>query len=856
MMSAVGSSLFEEWRLVFVQQESRFRFWAVALGCGAAVACIAQLFRYEQRLISLRLGFGLLGLRLALILVLFLTLLEPVWTWSRNIENRGRAVVSLDVSASMRLTDLHAERQEKLRWARAAGLFGPDADGRIARWIRDLDNGREPQWVADREAADPETRQRMAQARKDNFEETLRAVEQTSRAELARRALLTETGNGSVLDALGDQANVEIVAFGKDFSAVSPERLKGLRSLDELNVDRNFSNLSQAAEGALSGGAEGGRLTGLIIISDGRDTAAEQQDRLVTRLKGLGIPVHTVMVGSEFRPRDLSIAHVEYPTSMFKSDKAEIKAMVRTAGFENQTVTVKLETVGDPGRSPQLQTVTPTGPVTEVALSLDPLDLGRHKFQLSVLPDPRETRDDNNLREFSINVVDDRAQVLIVDGEGRWEFRYLDNALKRDEQVSVSEVLFEQPYLGILRKPFFPQRLDEGVTPASGSTPFSAYDVVILGDVSPRHMTLDHWRMLNRYVSEEGGTLICTAGKRFFPLAFRGTLVDALLPVENLRVVQLNNASQLGPPATRGFRLAITSEGAEQAMFQLADDRAASSKIWSELPGHPWGIVGDVKGGATVWAAAMQPGQQAGLEHERKNAVVAQHFVGNGQVVWIGVDSTWRWRHRVGDLYHHRFWGQLVRWAVSFKAASGSGGVKFGMRESVIREGQPASLQVRFDQRFLQQYPQVRPIAVVEKTDGGDPLTQRVPLVGRGENPLMYEGQAVGLPPGEYRITLDLQGAEPLAQIPELSLIVNEEQTPELMDVTANRSLLEQIARETGGTFLQLDEIRKLPELFSDSTESRLVREEIPLWSHWLTLVIFCGIAMTEWVLRKLNGLP
>ena len=87
-------------------------------------------------------------------------------------------------------------------------------------------------------------------------------------------------------------------------------------------------------------------------------------------------------------------------------------------------------------------------------------------------------------------------------------------------------------------------------------------------------------------------------------------------------------------------------------------------------------------------------------------------------------------------------------------------------------------------------------------------------------------------------------------------MIVNNDRSAELEDVSSNRAFLEQLAADTGGKFLLLDQLDQLPEQFADLHEVVSLREEIPLWSHWFILVVFCTIAMTGWVLRKLNGLP
>src|SRR5439155_1064927 len=54
---------------------------------------------------------------------------------------------------------------------------------------------------------------------------------------------------------------------------------------------------------------------------------------------------------------------------------------------------------------------------------------------------------DNNRRAVMINVAEDTSKVLLVDGEGRWEFHYIWQALLRDQSMKVKSVLFQQPRL-------------------------------------------------------------------------------------------------------------------------------------------------------------------------------------------------------------------------------------------------------------------------------------------------------------------------------------------------------------------------------------------------------------------------
>lgn len=847
----VGSHSFGEWQLVFQQLTSRWR-WASLCGiCGVAVGLMVKLHEYERQLVSPLLGTTLLSLRLGLVLIIFLTLLEPVWTWSYNQETRGRVAVAIDVSESMETRDRHALLAEKLRWARALGMFAKHRD-QVDGWIRDLEADGEPVWVTAEEEPDPVRRQQLARQRQQDIQATLEAVTDYSRLELVAKAFATAPD--PPIDRLEEYTQPEFAIFAGDHTDADRQLLRDISEGTELPIKRSSTELSAAVNAALKSDSEI-PLAAIVVFSDGRETSEVESKQLVQRLAGLGVPVHTVLAGSVDRPRDIAVAHVDAPDSVFEDDTPLAKAIVHAFGFEGEEITVFLDNLDDPQSEPLEQTVAVDAPTLEVALTLDKLKQGRHRFRIRTDVQERELREDNNSREFTVNVVDDRAHVLLIDGEGRWEFRYLLAALQRDKRVSVEEVLFEQPYLGILDEPFFQYRLQQLDTGSNETTRYSDFDCVVIGDVAPRHLTLADWRQLEKNVREEGGTIVMTAGKRYFPMAYRGTVVSSLLPIENLRVIDLHGAAQTLPPRQRGFRFSITPDGEQLAMFQLADDLDESRRIWRELPGHSWGMTGDAKGGATVFAAALNPGEQLTLENEREKGIVVQHYVGEGQVLWVGVDSTWRWRFRVGDLYHHRFWGQLVRWAVSFKATAANKNVKLALTKSVLNEGDTTRIQVRWDERFLAQHPQLQTAAIIESTDGAN-FRKRVDLKPAENRGFLHEADINDLTAGEYRVTLEVPEVDWADDLPEAPLVVRELVSRELADISANKVLLEEIASATGGRFFQLDEIDQLPELFVDTQDVSEIHEEIPLWNHWLILVLFSIVAMAEWVLRKLNGLP
>ncbi|MGD9854327.1 MAG: hypothetical protein AB7U20_05185 [Planctomycetaceae bacterium] len=831
--------------------------WPVmlVLVAGAAAVCIVLLYRYERRLVPRRLGLTLLSLRLAVVGTVFLTLLEPVLTWTIDRTRTGRVLIAVDVSDSMATADKQADKSERLRWLRALKLIGNDAiNPRLDRWQEAFDNNREPEWVDPEETADPVERAELARVRRQQLDELMHGIEELTRREIARR--LIDSGPDALRKRVEKLAVTELQVFAGQAVTADAESLTRLVSHPDESLRPGVSDLYTGITPAASS-AEA-PLTGVVLFTDGRDNAALDAEQLLTRVRGLPVPVYPVLMGSQQRPRDLAVGELEYPEMVYQNDAALLKAQVRTPGFAGGELTVTLQPVDRPDQA-QSRTINAADRSVDVEFPLDATELGRRRYVLRIEPQPGETRADNNEKAFVVNVVDDKSYVLVLDGAARWEFRFLDNALTRDPRVKVDRVVFQQPSLGVLPETFFPQTLNlpENAETAAES-PFADYDAIVIGDVPPAYLPERVWALLDRFVRDQGGTLVLTAGKDHFPRAYTSQTVRRLLPVEQPRVLEDSGPQQSGPPLTRGFHLLLTPEGFRQEFLQFAADAPTNIGIWNALPGHAWGLPGRAKPEATVFAALRDEAGRGGLDFERGNALIAHQHTGAGQVLWIGIDSTWRWRHRVGDQYHHRFWGQIARWAAKFKASAGNEHCRFGPERTEIAAGEDVLLRAIWNQRFLNAFPNLKAKAVLTAADAGDGAepVATVKLEPVDSWPLVHEGKVSALKTGEYRVELQVEDADLGDEPVSAELIVSAPGTSELAELSADRNLLEQIAEATGGRLFLPDEVDKIPELFAGVTEHGSSREEIALWDHWLMLALCFGLLTTEWVLRKLNGLP
>lgn len=819
---------------------------------GLAALLIFALSRYERRLVTPRLGVVLLSLRLCVLVVILLTLLQPTFSWTLDQRQVGRILVGVDLSQSMSTVDRHSSQGEKFRVARGLEMIGAAGqEERLDRWQKAFDSDQEPEWVDPNETQDPERRATLVASRRELVQSLFKEIDKLPRTEVAWRLIMSS--KQPLIEELDRLGRVEMFVFAGKSETLERDQLAKSIAKPSATLIPETTDLSLA----LQQGSSGGDVMGMILFTDGRDHAGQNLTGVAAGFKSANLPVYPVMIGSSYRPKDLSIMLLEHPQSVYKGDHPLLKVTIGTFGFSGTPITVELMNTDDPNAKPIRQNVVSRGMSAELDFDLSAEEIGRQNFVVRIPVQEGETREDNNERSFSFRVVDDRAKVFLVDGEARWEFRYLNDAFSRDERVNLKTLLFDQPYIGRLPEPFFPRRWqlpdDVNNLPAA---PFAESDMVIVGDVTPEQFPDPTWKLLLKYVSD-GGTLVLSAGHRDMPLAHRSTALEQLLPVTKMTAVNLADEITDAPPVLRGLPLKLTADGEQQPMLQFAADVSQNTSIWKGLPGQTWAILGEAKPGATVWATTQIPaGRIPGLSADRRFGVIVHQFIGTGQVVWIGIDATWRWRYRVGDRYHHRFWAQLARWA-AIKTATGNDFVRFGPEKSELELGQDAQIKATWTTAFLQRYPKLKAQAeFYRQGEKADRPQATIDLKPHTNQPQIFEGRALSLPSGEYKVRLIAEHAS-LGEKPiEAALYVHDRPSEELSDLSTNRELLVKIAELSGGRLFLPDEIRQIPKLFQKTEEKTPQYSETTLWDRWPWLVILFSLMMCEWVLRKLNGLP
>ena len=851
------------WRLIFSGLKSPGWAVFVLVSIAAVVGISYWLMRLERKLVSRRVGWTLVTLRLLVLLTLLIALLQPMLTRQFDVTQRGRIIVAIDASLSMETQDRHASLGEKLRWAQALGMLGND-DTRplIDQWVTAADAGQQPDWLGTNAPPANPVEQAAAESREKQILESLEELSAMPRVEFVRRLLQSQPRQ--LLDRLDEVMPIDVRLFAREQQSAAPAELPRLLQSERAELSPGMTDALQMLQSVTSE-EDAGQLRGIILISDGRQTVPGDISGAAQRLASLGVPVFSVPIGSRLPPRDLSIAAVDAPEAVFLNDKATLRAIIGTSGFEGEPLTVRLE---KDGVTVDQQSVTPFSDNATVTFSIPSDKPGRFDYKLVTEVQSGELRDDNNVRDVSLQVVDNKARVMVLEGDARWEFRYLHNLLERDKQVEPRTVLFRQPYLNLLNQPYIATKL-----PAVDifREQLARTDLLIVGDVSPTQMDAGVWEMIEQAVTRDGLTLVIIPGRRDMPHSFQSPTLSALLPVTDFRQ---RTAEQFLPTARDSdqtvYRLTLTPEAQSLPMFQLAKDPTLKDSSLSSLPGHPWIYRGVAKPGASVWATSSIAGINVSPE-----PTLVHHDYGFGQVVWMGIDSTWRWRLRAGDEWHYKFWGQLIRWAARNKAAAGNDDVRMTLSDVVVDQAETVEAVVRWNPKLVPQL-QGASIEVVAEPikpgDRGDPELQdelkagavdsktirlATALKPSPEAPERYTGQLPKLSPGAWRIQLRVTGGTlQMKETVQSEILVRAQVSAELADVSCNRQLLKQLSDLSGGQMVEPFDSEQLVSLIQPKEQTASKIQERTLWDHWLLLLIFFTLLTSEWVIRKLNGLP
>ena len=609
--------------------------WIVLILVPAAVLAVLALYLRETKSIASPYRYILPSLRATSVAMVLFILTGPVWHHRQVVGTLGRVIFAVDTSKSMSLTDSQAESGKDDRLMRASRLL--------------LGNDSEPGWI-----------------------------EEISKTHLIDVISFDSGDPVSVWSSVNGERRP--TAFDLSADAAATDIARPLDSvLSSLNLDGGTANDNEPSRDSM-------RRAAIVMMTDGRNTVAGRSggrspSAIAKRLASGGTQVYTLGLGSSGEPPDVGIVQVIRPDSVASEGKLAGEIVVKRFGDRSESVTLRIESEGE----------TVWREVIEIGGS----DRARVPFSFDVMPLVEAKRRstvrgieranevlrltamvessgpdfavENNAVNFRVSASTRDRRLLIVDSSSRWETRYLKNLYQRDPAWDVDVVLFGAG----TSTPTLQRGSAPGEFPLT-ATDMSRYDAVLLGEVESEQMSEKDRELIARFVADGGGLTIIDGRNGRMQEMVQGRFAE-LMPV------QFDGPSSVVAP----LHLRITPAGSEQPTMRLIDETERLREIWTKLPAPRWSAEVSLSEGAEAWAEVIRPDGRA-------TPWLATRMYGAGRVFYFASDQTWRWRYKVADQFHARFWNQLVIAAMEppYSASDqyvslGTDKVEYGMRDSI-----------------------------------------------------------------------------------------------------------------------------------------------------------------------------
>jgi uncharacterized membrane protein len=602
-----------------------------------------------------------------------------------------------------------------------------------------------------------------------------------------------------------------------------------LPSLEQVPAPGPVTHIGDALLGVLRG-AQSGAIAAVVLVTDGADNSDDFDAARIAEVASFGVPVHTVGVGAESLPNDIELEDVQIAPIGLPGSTVSAQVSIRHSG---PTLAQLKVYDGDAIlASEAIQLPSTTGVTTRwIDLEVGKVGVRDLKFVLDALPG--ETNIVNNARLRPMEVPEQRRHILYIEGEPRWEYKFIRRAIEEGSAVRVASLLKTTPNKFYRQGVESPDELTAGF-PTDELTLFR-YDALMIGSFEAAALTPEQHDMIREFVSRRGGTLLMLGGRR--GLADGGWGATSVAEVLPARLPMLEGPSFVRDPA----KAVLTALGRTSALTRLDAKEERNAALWGGLPElADFQNVADLNPGAPTLLEAQVGGRtEPLLVHQR-------YGLGNAYILASG--GTWRWQMQLPheDQRHETFWRQLLQ------ALATTAPQPVTLTSERVFYGDESAVALRAEVRDKLFQPADEATVSVEVSDGlGPPTTIEMrPVAGeRGLYEAAYETTHTGV----FRFEASARAGEETLGSARFA-VRREDGLIEHYRVQQNRPLLERLAAATGGSYFAVRDVSRLPEAVSFSDAGSVERQVLDLWNMPIVFLLLLLLKAGEWLLRLYWG--
>jgi uncharacterized membrane protein len=633
----------------------------------------------------------------------------------------------------------------------------------------------------------------------------------------SRLQLAVEAFRGNALEPLSRAFELRTFSFA--------DRVAALPALEEVPAPGPQTRIGDAL-GHILQQAASLPLAAVVLISDGAENADTLTEERLGELASYGVPVHTVGVGPEITRNDLELERVDVPRIAPQAATITANLGIRHEGIEKTRVRVYDKDTLIASREIALD---PNARATQLSLDLPSGSPSTRELRFVLDEAAGERNLINNERTRIVEVPAERRAILYVEGEPRWEFKFLRRAATMDRALRLASVVRTTPNKFYRQGVGSPEELREGF-PSSPEELFG-YDALVIGSYEASNLNAEQHQLLTQFIDRRGGSVLMLAGR--YGLSAGGWQNTAL--AQTLPVRLPSNSSNAF--VQRTARAALTSYGADSSITRLDADEKRNAERWRNLPPiADYQNLGRLKPGAIVLLDAAS-------EKGRAPLLAWQHY-GRGAAFVLGTASTLRWQMRLApeDQSHETFWRQLLHALV----AQAPSQISLTSDRSTYDDERRVQFEAEIrNTRFEPINDAQVELLIAPERDA--PFTQV--MQASGHNDGRYVATIDAATAGVYRgSVIARQAGKEVGRA--VSHVIRNDGVAEQFATHQHRAVLERIAQMTGGRYWTLDELSGLASAIPYSKAGVIERLSLDLWNLPIVFLFLLALKLAEWGLR------
>jgi uncharacterized membrane protein len=565
----------------------------------------------------------------------------------------------------------------------------------------------------------------------------------------------------------------------------------------------------------------------VILLSDGADNSGGIGGDTMAELRRRRLPVNTVGFGRETLMHDVEIGEVELPSSALVNSRLQAAVRIRQNGFSGKRATMVVTSGGNVVATRDV-TLADGGQQLE-NIEFDAGKSGVKNVEVKLQPLPGEENTANNRVIRVLSVDGTKRRILYVEGEPRWEYKFLRRAVEDDPALEVVSML------RTTQNKIYRQGISNSSELVDGF-PFKpedlfAYQGLILGTVESGFFSRTQQEAIREFVDRRGGGLLFLGGRSSLSDGdYNAPPFAELLPV---KLPGRKNTFHRDLVAAE-----LTEAGKKSLICRIESDEEKSVDHWNVLPYlADYQDPGTPKPGAVVLA-------QSNVNGKRIPLLITENY-GRGRTGVFATGGSWRWRMQqpVADISQETFWRQLLRWTAG------------GTPSRVVASPSQTELN---DNGRIELRAEVRDKSYLP-TNGADVQARIIEPDGAAETVTL---RPQPLSPGVYAASWTVpQDGSYVAEISaksggtvlgsDVTTFRREDGAAENFHQEQNRELLQKLADQTGGHYYSGRDTRKLPREISFSEAGITARENKDLWNMPVVFLLLLAIRSAEWLLRR-----